>query len=64
MRETVASLIAKLLAGDLQPKYAPGLASLLSLQLRAIEAANLKQRVEKVEKCVAVLMEEAEVKKI
>jgi hypothetical protein len=60
VRDTVASLIARLLAGDLPPKCVSGLASLLSLQLRAVETANVEQRLEKVEKSVAVLIEERE----
>ena len=47
VRDTVASLIARSLAGYLPPKCVSGLASLLSLQLRAVETANLEQHLQK-----------------
>ena len=53
VRDTVARLIADLYAGKLHPRVAAGLAPLLNLQLRAIEVADLDQRLTKLEKRVA-----------
>jgi hypothetical protein len=53
VRDTVARLIADVLAGRLGPKIAAGVTPLLHLQLRVletIEAADLRQRMEKIEK--------------
>jgi hypothetical protein len=50
VRDLVARLILDIYSGNLQPRVASGLASLLSLQLRAIETTNLEQRVAKLEK--------------
>jgi hypothetical protein len=50
VRDAVARLIADVYSGKLQPRVAAGLAPLLNLQLRAIEATDLEQRVAKLEK--------------
>lgn len=50
VRETVARLIADVYAGRLHPRIAAGLAPLMNLQLRAIETANIEQRLTKLEK--------------
>jgi hypothetical protein len=42
-------------AGKLHPRMAAGFAALMNLQLRAIETANLKQRLTKVEELVAAM---------
>ena len=44
---------ARTKAGKLQPKVAAGLAPLMNLQLRAIEATNWEQRLAKLEKLLA-----------
>ena len=54
VREAVAQLIAEVYAGKLHPRVAAGLAPLMNLQLRAIEATDLDLRVAKVEKQLAV----------
>ena len=53
VRDTVARLVADLFSGKLQPKIVSGLASLLSLQLRAIETSALELRIAKLEKLLA-----------
>jgi hypothetical protein len=46
-------LIADVYSGKLQPRIAAGLAPLLNLQMRAIEATDLEHRVAKLEKLLA-----------
>ncbi len=53
VRDTVARLIADVLAGNLNPRVAAGLAPLLNLQLRAIETTDLERRLAKLEKLSA-----------
>jgi hypothetical protein len=53
VQEAVDRLVADVYSGKLQPRVASGLASLLSLQLRAIETTNLERRIAKVEKLLA-----------
>ena len=53
VRDTVARLIADVYAGKLNPRVAAGLAPLLNLQLRAVEATDLEQRLERVETLLA-----------
>jgi hypothetical protein len=53
VRDLVARLIADLYAGKLHPRIAAGLAPLMNLQLRAIEATNLELRVAKLEERLA-----------
>ena len=53
VRDTVDRLIADVYSGKVQPKIAASLAPLLNLQMRAIEASAVEQRLEKVEKQVA-----------
>jgi hypothetical protein len=48
-----ARVIAEIYSGKLSPGCAAGLASLLNLQLRAIEVADLKQRLVRVENLLA-----------
>lgn len=50
VRDTVEKLISEVYAGTLHPRVAAGLAPLLNLQLRALEATDLEQRIAKVEK--------------
>lgn len=58
VRDAVEKLIADVLGGILHPRVAAGLAPLLSLQLRAVEAVdtmeamNLKGRLDKVEEAL------------
>jgi len=49
VRDTVSRLIADVYEGKLHPRIAAGLAPLMNLQLRAIEATELEQRVAKLE---------------
>jgi len=53
VRDTVAQLIADVYAGKIHPRIASGLATLLNLQLRAIETTNLEQRLAQLEKAMA-----------
>jgi hypothetical protein len=53
VQEAVDRLVADVYSGKLQPRVATGLASLLSLQLRAIETTNLERRIDKVEKLLS-----------
>jgi len=53
IQEAVDRLVADVYAGKVQPRVATGLASLLSLQLRAIETTNLERRLEKVERLLS-----------
>lgn len=50
VRETVARLIADVYSGKPAPTIAAGLAPLLNLQLRAIETADLVQKVAELER--------------
>ena len=50
LRDLVARLILEVYAGKLHPRIVSGLAPLMNLQLRAIEATDLEGRVAKVEK--------------
>ena len=50
VRDAVARLIADVYAGKMQPKMAAGLAPLMNLQLRAIETADLEQRLAELER--------------
>src|SRR5437870_8744244 len=47
VRDALAALIADVYAGRLNPRAAASLAALLSLQLRAIPAADLEKQVKK-----------------
>ena len=53
VQDAVEKLIADVYAGKLPPRVAAGLAPLLNLQLRAVEATNLERRLEKVENLLA-----------
>ena len=53
VQDAVEKLIMDVYAGKLQPRVAAGLAPLLNLQLRTIEATDLERRLEKVEKLLA-----------
>ena len=48
-----AEVIAEVYAGELPPRVAAGLAPLLNLQLRALDATDLERRIAKVEKLLA-----------
>jgi hypothetical protein len=50
VRDAVEKLIADVYAGRLHPRVAAGLAPLLSLQLRAVEATDLEWRIDTIEK--------------
>jgi hypothetical protein len=49
MRDTVAQLIADVLAGKVHPRVAASLAPLMNLQLHAIKTADIEQRLAKLE---------------
>lgn len=49
IQDAVDRLVANVYAGKVEPRVATGLASLLSLQLRAILITNLERRLDKVE---------------
>jgi hypothetical protein len=53
VRDTVDRLIADVYCGKLHPKIAAGLAPLLQLQLRALDATDGEQRLAKLEQLVA-----------
>jgi hypothetical protein len=53
VRQTVARLVEDVYAGKVHPRTASGLASLLNLQLRAIETSDLERRLEHLEKRLA-----------
>jgi hypothetical protein len=53
VREASARVIADVYSGRLNPRIATSLASLLNLQLRAIETVELQQRVVKLERLLA-----------
>jgi len=53
VREAVGKLIADVYAGKLNPRVAAGLAPLMNLQLRAIEATDLERRLANLEKLLA-----------
>ena len=53
VRDTVDRLIADVYAGKLHPKIAGGLAPLLQLQLRALDATDVEQRITKLERLAA-----------
>ena len=53
VQDAVEKLIADVYAGRLHPRVAAGLAPLLNLQLRTVEATDLERRLEQVEKPLA-----------
>ena len=53
VRDAVEKLITDVYAVKLQPRVAAGLAPLLNLQLRTVEATDLERRLEQVEKPLA-----------
>ena len=53
VRETVARLIAEVLAGRIHPRIAAGLAPLLNLQMQAIEKTDLDERLARTEALLA-----------
>jgi hypothetical protein len=53
LRDTVARLIADVIAGKVHPRVAAGLAPLMNLQLHAIKTADLEQRLAKLEQRLA-----------
>jgi hypothetical protein len=53
VQDAVEKLISDVYTGKLHPRVAAGLAPLLNLQLRALEATELERRLAKVEKLVA-----------
>ncbi len=53
VREALAQLVADVYAGRIHPRMLSGLASLMSLQLRAIETTNFDRRVAELEKRIA-----------
>ncbi len=53
VRDTVDKLIADVYSGKLHPKIAAGLAPLLNLQLRLVEATDLERRLDRVEQLTA-----------
>jgi hypothetical protein len=61
-RDTVSRLITNVYEGKLHPRVATGLASLMHLQLRAIETTSLEQRLTKIEKKLEKLATKSEAK--
>jgi hypothetical protein len=53
VRDVVEKLIAEIYAGKLHPRVAAGLAALLNLQLRVVEATDLEGRLANLEKQLA-----------
>lgn len=53
VQEAVDRLVADVYAGKVEPRVATGLASLLSLQLRAILTTNLERRLDEVERLLS-----------
>ena len=53
VQDAVEKLISEVHAGKLHPRVAAGLAPLLNLQLRALEATDLERRLKKVESLLA-----------
>jgi hypothetical protein len=53
VQDAVEKLISDVYTGKLHPRVAAGLAPLLNLQLRALEATELERRLAKVEKLLA-----------
>ena len=53
VREAVGKLIADVYGGKLNPRVAAGLAPLMNLQLRTIEATDQERRLTKLEKLLA-----------
>ena len=53
LRDLIARLIREVYSGKLPPRIATGLAPLMSLQLRALEATDLERRLAKLEKLAA-----------
>ena len=53
VQDVVEKLISEVYAGKLHPRVADGLAPLLNLQLRALEAADLDRRLAQVERLLA-----------
>ena len=53
VRDAVEKLINEVYAGKLHPRVVAGLAPLLNLQLRALEATDLERRIAEVEKLLA-----------
>ena len=49
VRDTVARLIEDVYEGRVHPRIVAGLAPLMNLQIRAIEATNIEERVAKLE---------------
>lgn len=50
LRDTVAQLIDRVISGQLHPRVATGVASLLNLQLRTLELMDIEPRIAEVEK--------------
>jgi hypothetical protein len=50
VRQVVSRLVADVYAGKLQPRVAAGMAPLLNLQLQAIKATDVEQRLAALEK--------------
>ena len=55
VRDVVTQLIADVYSGKLQPRVAAGLAPLLNLQLRAIEATDQDRRISRLEEMQTAL---------
>ena len=60
VEDTIARLIADVYVGKLSPRIAAGLAPLLNLQMRAIEArTDMERRIAELEKLLAEEAEDA-----
>jgi hypothetical protein len=55
VRDTVARLIADVYSGRLSPRIASGLAPLLNIQLRAIDATDIELRMTRLDERLAVI---------
>lgn len=55
--DLIRRIIVELYSGKLHPRVASGLAPLMNLQLRAIEAADLEQRLAKLEELVGTIVD-------
>jgi hypothetical protein len=58
VRDTVARLIADVYSGKVHPRIAAGLAPLMHLQVRLLQATELEQRLAEVERQLRVAFKE------
>ena len=58
VRDTVARLIADVYAGKVHPRIATGLAPLMHLQVRLLQATELEERLAEVERQLRIMFKE------